>query len=91
MRWWTYFAWLSNHLTLYMNDINSLCSSVRVNGLKFVVLSRDADGMTFHSVIDRALFLSQKIFESVAQQKFVTSSPQLHFFSIRTDNTSHWK
>ena len=46
----TYSSWMDNHFALYRYDIQSLISKFRAGGQAFLVLSWDADGLTFYSV-----------------------------------------
>jgi len=64
----TYSAWMDNHFAMYKYDIESVISKFRADGQKFVVLSWDADGVTFYSVIARVP-KSQEIYEFISPQK----------------------
>jgi catechol 2,3-dioxygenase-like lactoylglutathione lyase family enzyme len=64
----TYSPWMDNHLAIYMYDIESLISMFRADGQKFVVLSWDADDMTFYSVIAHVA-KTQEIYEFISPQK----------------------
>jgi len=64
----TYSPWMDNHFALYQYDLESLISKMRAAGQKHVVLSWDADGVTFHSVIARVP-KSQEIFEYISPQR----------------------
>mmetsp|Transcript_25022 Transcript_25022/g.65620 ORF Transcript_25022/g.65620 Transcript_25022/m.65620 type:complete len:421 (-) Transcript_25022:93-1355(-) len=64
----TYSPWMDNHFAMYKYDIESVISKFRADGQKFVVLSWDADGVTFYSVIARVP-KSQEIYEFISPQK----------------------
>jgi len=78
--WATYSPWMDNHFALYRYDIQSLISLFLEDGQKFVVLSWDADGLTFYSVIAR-IPRSQEIYEFISPQK-PTSAVKIFRFPV---------
>jgi len=76
----TYSSWMDNHFALYRYDIESLISMFLEDGQKFVVLSWDADGLTFYSVIARVP-RSQEIYEFISPQK-PTSAVKIFSFPV---------
>jgi len=92
----TYSPWMDNHFALYRYNLVSLISKFRADGQKFVVLSWDADGRTFYSVIAHVA-KSQEIYEFISHQKptnayeIVKFPVARHYFggrfeSLETDN-----
>ena len=69
----TYSAGLDNRLAIYINDIKSAVSHFRAHRQKSAILSKDAYGMTYYSVIARVP-MSQQILEIISLQERATSS-----------------
>jgi len=74
----TYSPWMDNHFALYRYDIQSLISKFRAGGQTFLVLSWDADGLTFYSVIAHVP-KSQEIYEFISPQKPTNVDEIVHF------------
>jgi len=63
-----YSPWMDNHFALYRYDLDSVVSRFRQAGQTFLVLSWEADGVTFYSVIAHVP-MSQEIFEFISPQR----------------------
>jgi catechol 2,3-dioxygenase-like lactoylglutathione lyase family enzyme len=87
---------MDNHLAFYWYDLESLISHFVADGQKFVVLSWNADDLTFYSVIAH-IPRSQETYEFISPQKpasaheIVSFPTARHFFggqfeSLESDN-----
>jgi len=75
-----YSPWMDNHFALYRHDLDSLVSKFREDGQTFLVLSWEADGVTFYSVIAHVP-MSQEIYEFISPQK-PTVEQEIHSFPV---------